>query len=145
MAGKCIKKNCLLCIRTNTLVECDQCQFKCLRKCDLAKHKRKEHMEIMKSPYKCDLCGFSAKTQKLIDQHKLLHVLPDNVELFECSKCNYKTLKSSFMKRHLIRHENENRDGTKRLKISNRASMSFLSNYFIFTSIKIQRLVSNST
>lgn len=110
------------------MVKCDQCQFRCLRTCDLAKHKRKKHSSPLtkNSDFNCDICEYSAKTQRNLDQHKTLHVLPENVELFECSKCDYKTLKASYMNRHLVKHKKSGNNGTKTVKISKTASTSFI-------------------
>ena len=114
--------------RENTVVKCDQCQFRCLRTSDLAKHKRKKHSSPLtkNSDFNCDICEYSAKTQRNLDQHKTLHVLPENVELFECSKCDYKTLKASYMNRHLVKHKKSGNNGTRTVKISKTASTSFI-------------------
>ena len=110
------------------MVKCDQCQFRCLRTCDLAKHKRKKHSSPLtkNSNFNCDICDYSAKTQRNLDQHKTLHVLPENVELFECFKCDYKTLKASYMNRHLVKHKKSGNNGTKTVKLSKTASTSFI-------------------
>lgn len=111
------------------MVKCDQCQFRCLRTCDLAKHKRKKHsspLTTKNSDFDCDICDYSAKTQRNLDQHKTLHVLPEDVELFECSKCDYKTLKASYMNRHLVKHKKIGNNETKKtVKISKTTSTSF--------------------
>lgn len=73
--------------KITAIVSCNDCDFKCLRECDLAKHKLRNHNQ--EKPKKLSKNSMKKK----------------EINLLECSICNYKTFKSSMMTRHFSKHQ----------------------------------------
>ncbi len=87
-----------------SLVECDKCNFSCLRDSDLAKHILRNH-GTSKQSLMCDVCDFHTQSLQKLSRHKCSsHQVPDTVKVFECKNCSYKTVKSSLMHRHVLKH-----------------------------------------
>ena len=93
------------------LKQCNQCQFTCLRDIELSKHLKQKHQsDFVEVYFECESCDKIYKFKSHLLEHQIKdHDDAENannkVKFYHCNICSYKTLKNSFLTRHLIKHE----------------------------------------
>ena len=91
---------------------CDLCKFKSFRGCDLRRHIKRIHNEVVQ--YKCDFpgCDYSAREKRSHKRHYISHSLdPLDRRPFPCNfpDCDYRGVTQYALRRHVDRLHNPDR------------------------------------
>ena len=96
------------------LKQCHQCPFTCIRDIELTKHIKQKHSSdfVEQIYFECESCGKIYKFKSHLLEHQIKehdHDAENNhnqpVKFYHCNICSYKTLKHSFLTRHLTKHQ----------------------------------------
>jgi len=75
-------------------LQCDQCDFRCRKTCDMKRHKERKHEGIR---YPCDQCSHVATELRHLKRHKLS--IHEGVR-YACNQCNYTATQPSHLRNH---------------------------------------------
>ena len=97
--------------KVTELLQCRDCDFKCIRSGDLSRHRIVHASVILKCRVDTS-CKFHTDNEAALEKHeKYSHKKKSSSDagqlVFSCSSCNYKTLSVQFFNRHLKTHENK--------------------------------------
>nr|CAI5856725.1 unnamed protein product [Callosobruchus analis] len=89
--------------------ECRQCTYKTTNIRNFREHSVVKHPEISDNcTFRCTYCNKTFKFKQALDDH-IIEIHPDFIacvsrKVHECKKCTYKTVSTSLLKRHMVKH-----------------------------------------
>ena len=82
--------------------QCDQCDFSCIRKCNLVEHLKRMHTG--EKPYSCTICEFKARIASQVTLHMRVHT---GVKPFSCIQCTFNSDRQTHLTVHIRTHTGE--------------------------------------
>ena len=87
--------------------DCDKCDYKTVRKRNLAAHMNSHHADSKAKTYKytfpCSICDFVCGRKDDMREHiQSAHI--ENPQFFQCDKCDYKSIRKRLLAYHMKTH-----------------------------------------